>query len=825
MEHPTTATALKKYHSLDHSARELAAGSSGGHQASSTSTPTTTTTTTRRPTAPLMHSVSIVVELARESIGGHDDDDTRQAFGSTTRVGDQCETPKASPTSVGRKIDDVRESDESVEAAAANNQEDEDDDDDDCEGLSSDLARKVVIVDEADKILHTRAASAESAAAAANHCCCCCCSGGQISGAGATTAGRAQQQSAGTAAADGAAPRGPTRSATTCSGEQSTGSERSTNQLPPRLPERALAGLRSSTIERDCSGEWRHRFASVGQRMASLAGETCRSEARSSEKTDEKPPPPPGVAEHGELTKLSMRRYTHHSLNLAGGGGHFAINHSISGSPRLAPRDQISSTAQLGDGAAAGREGEISTATTGGSAALALARSNTIHQQQQQQPGSPTAAATRDWSQRRQSLQISLLSHYHHHHHHHHHHQHYQHQQQPKNTCHCCSSAPGKSLTEEEFRGEREFNEQLRQAKSPEAAAALYSHRNKSGVASGYFAPSSPSPPPPPLQPDNSPNTGGRRCHSVAESEAAITTASGNERADDSHSRTGRGQSNNNNNYTEEEENQTERRTRARSQRRVSFGSIDPIPRSFLSSDLHKKRASFAALPAQTIAAVDYHHQQQQRRPRRLEPGDSDDQEDNNKGSQALRSAPPLAPPLPLRSFQRGAKLASPDSSGGGAAKASSAQSLGRRTFLKGNSVSVASSNCAHDESRSTLRNWQHQSSPIGPDDDDDADGPLDWDPLASSERPTRHSLAPSRQVANKTLTDGQLQKSAADSNRINATMESHKQLVSSVHERICNIIRADDDQDQDKATLTKDNDDNISDLISPGKFAATLIG
>lgn len=332
-----------------------------------------------RENPPLIHSVSIVVELAA------------------------MEQPQAR---------------QEPEAA---HQPEVDDDDEDSESVSTDLARKVVLVDEADKILRSRAQSAE--------------------------------------------PRF----------DLDTGGARIPTGKPP-VPLRLA--------EHQC------------QQRQSQAGltTTCGGSSSSGE-----------LAERGELSKLGMRRFTHHQVNFSP----FAT-HSDAPLAAGAVADQVR---RLAD--SSGAEGNLFSASS--------------HKQQ-------AGSLVKSWQQRRQSLQISLLT---------------------------GSSSPSKSLTEEEFRGEREFNEQVRNSRSPEIAGLALAQQQ------------------PPLRlrgPSDGPEVlGNFRCKSATTSEDATWTPK-------PHS------------IVKSCQQQQDRPSSSSGQRRrVSFSSIDPVLVS--RGNLAKSRASFAFFP------------------------------------------------------------------------------------------------------------------------------------------------------------------------------------------------------------------------------------
>lgn len=346
-----------------------------------------------RENPPLMHSVSIVVELA-----------TMEQPPSVAQAG------RAPEVANQPRVDN-------------------DDDDDDSESMSTDLARKVVLVDEADKILRSRAQSAEP---------------------------RFDFDSNGARPPTGKPP------------------------VPPRLAEQR---------------QRQHR-----QSLACM-GATCGGSSSSGE-----------LAERGELSKLGMRRFTHHQVGPGAVG---------------APSD--ASPLADSSGAVANRAPQTLNSVESPSS-LFLA---SLQKQ-------PPVSLVKTWQQRRQSLQISLLT---------------------------GSSTPNKSLTEEEFRGEREFNEQVRNSKSPEIPnQALVQQQQQQQLNL--------------RRPTKSPEVHSEsRCKSATTEERSASTCGNSPRP---------------HGIVKTCHHQADRPSSGQ-RRRVSFSSIDPV--LAYQGNLVKSRASFAFFP------------------------------------------------------------------------------------------------------------------------------------------------------------------------------------------------------------------------------------
>lgn len=309
----------------------------------------------------LMHSVSIVVELANEAKTGRDDETGE----SDAKLGEGRPANEEPCESSGPTGEAPRNTDD--------DEEDEDDDDGEC--LSSDLARRVVIVDEADKIFRGRAQSAEP---------------------------RVFEQRPDTPTLAGAHPR--------------------SESAQPLAPDQ----------QQQLSRKTRHSLACPLAPALAPGGHTLGLGAGGGE-----------LAERGALIKLGMRRNTHHHVNFNPAA--LVMAQPPAGPSALAPAS----------GASAQQTHPSSKSGAGGAPTKCA---NQVDQQQQQprqwslasvghsQGGAAGAthwpfAANQHHQHRRQSLQIGRL------------------------TGACQSS---RSLTEDELRGEREFNEQVRSAKSPE---------------------------------------------------------------------------------------------------------------------------------------------------------------------------------------------------------------------------------------------------------------------------------------------------------------------------------------------------------------------
>jgi len=338
---------------------------------------------------PLMHSISIVVELAREP--------PRDGLEEEESEADTCSSQISEKKSIEQEDEQLGElrktklalmgSTESY-AEEGDNEEEEEEEDDDRDCLSSDLARKVVIVDEADKILRTRASSTEPQKDMAD---------------------------------------GPTK-------ELFTSGRGQKPAIPPRPP-----NMRSSTMIEDRGRKnWPPSEFDLNHDHGANSA-TCGGEGSLSGNSMSKCASLGGSA-HGEFgpERLGMRRNTHHSVNLdrQAASGASALGacvrpmrakqkqHTRSGSAQLDPQAMVCLAALKGD--------------SGNSVQV-----ETIGNAIETTPTKLGSPINRNWSQRRQSLQFSLLA----------------------------GRSPSRSLREEELRGEREFNEQVRGSKASDLQA------------------------------------------------------------------------------------------------------------------------------------------------------------------------------------------------------------------------------------------------------------------------------------------------------------------------------------------------------------------
>lgn len=427
---------LKKIHSVDYAGpqRQLEGGSAG-------------TGTTRNP--PLMHSVSIVVELAVEKQPTEESSDEEDLAESIDIKAAMIGEKKQSDLSSSRQTKEV-EGTISTKSKGDNDdydeEEEEEEDDEAASCLSSDLARKVVIVDEADKILQFRAQSAEPRIGATS------------SGEG----GIETLQDVGLLSLSGTKTTTTTTTTTECTIQKPAGSTAS----------RPSTTMRSNTIAgRECPSIGAAlRDSRKWQRANTQAGPYSSTSGASGSAGE--------LAERGELAKLGMRRYTHHQViynpapigGVRGGVGLASASSSATmGPPRVGAysaqldtdcpqKKSVGGNIQAQSYQRQQQDGDQSmqlwqsSASSPTSSSPLLALSGGL--------SSPTAVATKlasgtgsvkNWPQRRQSLQINLLG--------------------------SCGSGVCKSLTQEELRGEREFNEQVRNAKSPDSSISGALHQ------------------------------------------------------------------------------------------------------------------------------------------------------------------------------------------------------------------------------------------------------------------------------------------------------------------------------------------------------------
>lgn len=307
---------------------------------------------------PLAHSVSIVVEPAQ--VGGSEKRSGADWLSSLAEPPPppECGRADAPEVSVNKGPEEEAEDEEA----------DEEVDEDAC--LSSDLARRVVLVDEADRIfIRNRTQSAE-----------------------------------------------PSDLSACCRNFSSGSSERrSESTSPPALPRFELSCAELRSAQRKCRT---HSLGPSSCVAAAAAAAAAAAGGHGDGSSGE-------LAERGELSKLGMRRNTHHHVNFAGAAPlAMRPNATANRSPTRFPF-------HLGSSRGNNNNHNLET-------------QQAFHKQH-----------------RRQSLQISLLT-----------------------GGHYCCRDTSRSLTEEELRGEREFNEQVRSAaKSPE-----FSSRQQQQQQRHYFS-------------------------------------------------------------------------------------------------------------------------------------------------------------------------------------------------------------------------------------------------------------------------------------------------------------------------------------------------
>lgn len=324
----------------------------------------------------LTHSISIVVELAKEpslSQSTNDGEEQQQVVDNPTTIGqemsgnrvanisgDSSEENEATAASKREKIEEI--------TISTTSGEDEDEEDDGSECLASELSRKIVLVDEADRILRIRAQSAEPSPLTATPACL-------------------------------ASARPPSPSKVV----RDFGRGASIGSMSIRGSHHTRGGATGSS--------------SSSSAMTMTTGCRCCTRRSIGGSSGE-------LAERGELRKLGMRRNTHHQLGSAQLSD-LAARRTQSRRPLSQTLSSTTTTATaMGTGAAASRQ------------LMGISAQSNL-------TGPPGALLRNLPAHRRQSLQISLLS--------------------------GGSCSPCKFLNEEEVRGEREFNEQLRSLKSPDS--------------------------------------------------------------------------------------------------------------------------------------------------------------------------------------------------------------------------------------------------------------------------------------------------------------------------------------------------------------------